>query len=180
MKRLYYLTDSIESAESVADELHQKGVPDRRFHVLAKNKKALIEHHLHRANLFLHERDGIRMAERGAIIAMIAAMVAVFAALVITPDVTLQIRMIILASMLVLCGVIVAFGIGLGIIYGFFFENSKISRFHNQIEAGKYLLMVDARNEEVDKIKNVMAAHHQEAIDAGEDDTLVRPFQFMA
>ena len=41
MKRLYYLTDSINCAQNISDKLHQKGITDWNFHIMSKNKDDL-------------------------------------------------------------------------------------------------------------------------------------------
>ena len=87
MKRLYYLTKSIECAEKVSNELHRKGVTDWNFHIIGKNKENLDEHHLRRASYFFHERDGYRMAERGAMIGVIAGLCAIIGFVMATPEI---------------------------------------------------------------------------------------------
>ena len=72
MKRLYYLADTIESAESISSELHQEGITDWNFHIMSYDKKGLKSHHLHSTNSFVHEHDGIRLAERGALIGVVS------------------------------------------------------------------------------------------------------------
>jgi hypothetical protein len=41
MKRLYYLSSSIESVEQVSNDLHEKGITDWNFHIISKDEAGL-------------------------------------------------------------------------------------------------------------------------------------------
>jgi len=176
MKRLYYLTDSIDSAEEVSKELHLKGVTDWNFHIMSKNKEQLDQHHLHRASYFFHEHDGYRMAERGAIIGIIAGLFALVTFLMATPEISAEFRLFSAIILGFVSMILVAFGVGFGAIYGLDYENIKIKRFHKQLEAGQYLIMIDLQKEDVAQTKALIAAY-QGLNEAGEDQTFVNPFQ---
>ena len=38
MKRLYYLSPTIDSAEQVSNDLHEKGITDWHFHIVSKDE----------------------------------------------------------------------------------------------------------------------------------------------
>jgi hypothetical protein len=68
MKRLYFLTDDIDKAEQISNELHREGISDWNFHVMSKDAAGLKRHHLHSTNVLLHEKDTVRAGERGAML----------------------------------------------------------------------------------------------------------------
>ncbi|NJD06768.1 MAG: hypothetical protein FIA97_09770, partial [Methylococcaceae bacterium] len=72
MKRLYYLTDDIESCAGISRDLHEAGISDWNFHVLGKDEAGLYKRHIHSAG-YLHKLDIVRDAERGGLIGVIAA-----------------------------------------------------------------------------------------------------------
>ncbi len=178
MKRLYYLADNIKSVESISNELHHKGISDWNFHIVSKDRDSLIDRHLNVANHFLHERDVIRMAERGGLIGIFAVAMISTGLFVLSAN-ALDVSLLI-AIMLVVSALAGAFGVVVGIVYGFNVENEKISRFHDDIDAGKYLIMVDVKKQYAEQIKSLMSEHHKDAIDAGEGETIIRPFQVVA
>jgi len=176
MKRLYYLTKRIECAEKISNELHRKGVTDWNFHIISKNKENLDQHHLHKASYFFHERDGYRMAERGAIIGIIAGLCAIIGLLMATPEMAAAYRVYSVVTLGFVSLILVAFGVGFGAIYGLDYENIKIKRFHSQLEVGEYLLMIDLKKEDAPEIKTLLSSF-QDVIEAGEDQTFVNPFE---
>lgn len=178
MKRLYYLTDTIESVDSIATELQRKGVTNWNFHVMGRNRQSLREHHLHAANPFVHERDGIRIAERGALLGIAAGITSTISFIMLTP--LLEVRLLAVVLLIVVCVMMGSVGAILGAIFGTAFENSKIARFHDDLAAGKYLIMADVGRDNIEQVKNVMKVLHTEAIAAGEDDTIITPFQIAA
>jgi len=179
MRRLYYLTKSINCAEEISNSLHQQGVTDWNFHIISKNKQDIEQHHLHKASYFFHERDGYRMAERGAIIGVLAGLCAAVGFLMATPEISANYRLISMISLGFVTMILIAFGIGFGAIYGLDFENIKIKRFHNQLETGEYLIMIDIKKEDSSKIRTLLS-EHQDVREAGEDQTFVNPFEIPA
>lgn len=176
MRRLYYLTESIDCAEKVSDDLHSKGVTDWNFHIMSKNKKAIRDHKLHSASYFFHEHDGIRSAERGAIIGLIAGLLGIIGFLFVAPNLAAEYRTFPLLSLIFTSGILVAFGVFLGAIYGLDFENVKVKRFHQQLEDGQYLLMIDVKKTDADEIINTLSGY-AEITQAGEGHSTVGPFQ---
>jgi len=55
-------------------------------------------------------------------------------------------------------------------------ENYRIEPFHHDIEAGKYLIMVDAPKDHIPKVKELMAKNHPEAKLQGKDSSINNPF----
>ena len=170
MKRLYYLTSNIDSAEQISIDLHSRGISDWRFHIISKNEAGLISHRLHSANLF-YRTDIIRYGERGAIIG--AAMGILFAGSLYFGQ-----SISVVAAMLMVI-TLTFFGAWVGGLGGISRENYKVKRFHDDIVKGLYLIMVDVSPKEMDLIRAVMADNHPEAVLQGVDQsTWINPFSW--
>jgi hypothetical protein len=170
MKRLYYLTKNINIAENVSDRLHEEGITDWHFHVLGKDKANVVRHHLHSATP-LQELDIIRSGERGVMGGFLMGVVMVAFLGTFTPmgeymTLMSQIATIVLFSF---------FGAWLGGLVGVSTENYKIRRFHEDIEAGSYLIMVDVKHDQKRFVKDVMDEFDQ-IRESGEDSTFINPF----
>lgn len=168
MKRLYYLTRDIESTESISDDLHHAGITDWNFHVLSKNEAGLYRRQINSANNF-HKSDLIHGAERGAIYGLA---VGLFLAVVLWASSAFS------SSLPLLATVIFAtlFGGWLGGFIGMQTENYKIKRFHDQIERGHYLIMVDIDVGQELMVRSIMSKRHPEAHIAGVDTSVILPF----
>ena len=55
-------------------------------------------------------------------------------------------------------------------------ENQKLKRFHDDIEAGKYLILIYARKGEGEKIKEMMRGRHPESRHVATDRHFINPF----
>lgn len=170
MKRLYYLTENLDTADDVAKALHAEGVSDWNFHVLSKDEAGLYKHHLHAATP-LHQRDLIRTGERGALLGLAAGMAAaIFSAMLI------ELSSVHTAMVFAIAVVLpTLFGAWLGGLVGLSTENHKITRFHGDIEAGRALLMIDVRQSHENRIRELMQLFPVRA--GGEDTTVVVPFR---
>ena len=171
MKRLYYLADSIESADETVDDLHQAGINDHSLHVLGRDKKMIIDHKLHIASPF-QELDISYFAMIGAAIGGCIAF-GIFVTLILGQLFVLNPIAPILLILMVL--VLISIGTLLGGGYGLTVENHHITRFSEQLSNGKYLLMIDivARYENATKSR---VKSHKGVWEAGSEDLLVPAF----
>src|SRR5690606_31300590 len=67
-------------------------------------------------------------------------------------------------------------GAWVGGLVGVCSENRKIRRFHDDIEAGKYLILVYARGDQEQAVQNMMDRLHPEAEMVGFDAKFYNPF----
>lgn len=167
MKRLYYLTSNIDSAEQISDDMHSHGVTDWRFHVLSKDEAGLFSHHIHSANTF-QRTDLIRYVERGLMCGCAVGLLFTIP-LYYLQEFTFN-------TWLATAGFCILFSSWCGGIGGISQENYKIQRFHKDIEAGKYLIMVDVPKTEEELIRKVMSIRHPEASLQGHTSTYTNPF----
>lgn len=170
MKRLYYLTKNINIAEKVSDRLHEEGITDWHFHVLGKDQANVISHHLHSATP-LQELDIIRSGERGVLGGFLTGMVVV-GLLAMFTHVGEQMTLLTKVGTVILFSF---FGAWLGGLVGVSSENYKIRRFHNDIEAGEFLMMIDVTQDQKRAVRDVMDEFDQ-IREEGEDSTFINPF----
>ena len=161
MKRLYYLTDQIEYAEHISAQLTANGIDAHNIHVLSKNEKGVVTHHLNGPNLF--ERvDFMRGAFNGLVAGFGVAMTALFVGrflLAVELNPTMQIAMM---SLLML------FGSWVGGLIGFARENHHLRRFNAQIEKGRHLMMIDVSGAQEQHVHRIIEFSN-EAQYGGED-----------
>ena len=75
MRRLYYIADNLETTRAISETLHDEGIVDWNFHVVAKNESGLYQHHIHSANTY-QQLDIIHTGERWAMVGACVGFVA--------------------------------------------------------------------------------------------------------
>lgn len=170
MKCLYYLTATLNSTRHITDDLHKSGIDDWFIHVLSKDETGLNREKIHSSN-YLEQLDILRFGIIGAIAGFIAGLM--LAGLVDSvkpygPDApAIVYYAILLVSTL--------FGAWEGGLTGIASENKKIALFHDDIEAGNYLILIYARKGMEDIIKSSMNILHPEAKLAAVDASFYNP-----
>jgi len=167
MKRLYYLAPSLNSVDKISKDLHEKGVTDWRFHIVSKDEAGLYSHHLHSASA-IQRTDLIRYVERGVIVGGLLGLCFTIP-LAYLEEFTLN-------AWLAVSFFCLLFGAWTGGIGGITQENYKIRRFHDEIEKGFYLIMVDVRKEDEALIQRIMEVWHPEASLQGHSSNHINPF----
>ena len=175
MKRMYYLTDNIDSAEQIATDLQQAGISHWNFHVLSKDEAGLYKRHIHSAN-YLQKLDIVRDAERGALLGLLGG---IYLAIHIGTADTFGPNPGSMVYVTAIGGVTL-FGLWLGGMAGLAKENQNIARYHDDIEAGKYLLMVDVKADEEGRVRRLMDEKHHEAAFQRIGSTIINPLKFSA
>ncbi|WP_163834830.1 hypothetical protein [Spartinivicinus ruber] len=170
MKRLYYLTENIDSADLISADLHKEGVSDWRFHIMTKDEAGLYHHHLHGATPF-QRYDIIHRGEQGALIGITLGLIANLILLLTSVVDSLN-----LLTMLLLTTVFALFGAWTGGLVGLAHDHYKIERFKPELEKGKYLVMVDVKKAEEETVRFVMSRYHPEATLLAEDSPFSNPF----
>jgi hypothetical protein len=169
MKRLFYLVDRMDSVEAISEDLHQEGITDWRFHILSRDDAGLFTRSLHSATIF-DRTDLARYTERGAIAGALFA-VAFMATVVLTGAFTMpSVAWIALFLFMAAAGAFLAGFGGIGA------ENYRIRQFHDAIEKGQHLVMVDVRKKDEARMKELMAKRHPEARLQREDSSFNNPF----
>ncbi|MFT5163051.1 MAG: hypothetical protein ACI9FJ_001632 [Alteromonadaceae bacterium] len=169
MKRLYFTTESLDSAEAISDDVHKEGISDWNFHVMSKDEAGLYKRHIHSTNIY-HENNILQQAQRGGLIgASVGAM------LVIITNFS-SIGIVSLPTTLAMILFLMFSGSWFGGFVGIHQQNYKISKFHDDLQMGKYLVMIDVKKVDVKKVEHMMEESHHEAKYNGSGSTMVAPF----
>ncbi|NOQ15677.1 MAG: hypothetical protein GQ581_01315 [Methyloprofundus sp.] len=170
MKCIYYLTTTLESTHKITDDLHQAGIDDWFIHVLSHDVAGLKKDKIHSSN-YLEQLDILRYGVLGAISGFVVGLLAagvVNAIDLFGPDIpNVAYYAIILFFTL--------FGSWEGGFIGIATENKKISLFHDDLEAGRYLILIYAKQASEGLVKVLMEKQHPEAQLAAVDTRFYNP-----
>jgi hypothetical protein len=154
---MYYLASTLDSTGRIAEDLHEAGVNDWFIHILSKDERGLKKEKLHSSN-YLEQLNLLRYGIIGAITGFIAGLLVVWIGSLLklfAPDIPIIVYYAII-------GVMTLFGAWEGGFIGIASENKKIAVFHDEIEAGSYLILIYARKEIENIIKTVMSTKYPE------------------
>lgn len=173
MKCIYYLAPTLSTTEEVSGDLHQVGVKDFYLHVVSKDESGLKQHHLHSSN-YLETLDIVRDGFIGAALGLLAGLIGIGLLMYFQPfGPTVQVPSYVYV---ILVGVATLFGAWVGGLTGIDSENNKLKRFHNEIAAGKYLILVYVRKHQEATVRKMMRERHGDAELVAIDTHFVNPF----
>ncbi len=118
--------------------------------MIAKDESGLKKRHIHAGN-YLETLDFIREGFLGAAIGLFAGVVGC-----ILLDQFGPFKNIPWFVYVALCGVATLFGAWEGGLIGVEKENKKLERFHEDIEAGRYLILIYARRDQESVVRHMM------------------------
>jgi hypothetical protein len=172
MRRLYYIAEDVETTRRVSDALHGDGITDHDFHVVARDEAGLYTHHVHSATTY-QQVDIIHTGERFAMVGACAGLLLVWCLEVVAPfgfapDLFSGLALVVLGTL---------FGAWQGGMIGLTREHYKLAPYHHDLEAGRYVIMVDVRGDREDDVRDLMRARFPEVCAAGDDSTLDNPFE---
>jgi hypothetical protein len=173
MKCLYYLAPSLKSTHDISDDLHEVGIDDFFVHVISRDESGLKKQHIHSSN-YLETLDLIRDGLIGAAVGFLVGLVGVWLLQYFQPfgenvHVPGFVYYFIVA-------VATLFGAWEGGLVGVATENKKLERFHDDLDAGKYLILIYALNEKEGAVRRMMGERHPEAEFVAVDSHFVNPF----
>lgn len=171
MKCIYYLSPSLKSTHEISDDLHSIGVDDWFLHIVSKDESGLSKERLHSSN-YLETLDVIRDGLIGAAAGFSAGVLFALLSMALEPFGP-NVPMLGYVAMVF---VLSCFGAWVGGLVGIASENKKLGNFHDEIESGKYLILIYAKKEQEQKIMQMMNAKHNEAQLAAVDAHFLNPF----
>ena len=139
MKCLYFLAPTLADTHQISDDLHDVGVKDYYLHVISKDEAGLKKQHVHSSN-YLETLDVVRDGIIGGVIGFLAGVIGVALLRYFDPfgvEVPNFVYYIIV-------GVATLFGTWEGGLIGIGQENRKLAKFHDDIQAGKFLVLIYA------------------------------------
>lgn len=172
MRRLYYLAEDLETTRIVSDTLQAEGITNWNFHVLAKDAEGLYQHHIHQATTY-QQLDIVRAGERWALlgggIGFLIGMV----------NYLIQVLPWSVDGLTVVLTTVVGglFGAWRGAMVGLARESYKIESFHDEIESGRYLIMVDVQRENKSQVREIMSLGFPNVRFCGRDTTTINPLK---
>lgn len=173
MKCLYFLASSLSCTQDVSDDLHAAGVSDFYLHVISRDESGLKKQHIHSSN-YLETLDVIRDGVIGAALGFAVGLIGIALLMYFQPfgpDVQVPTYVYV-----ILVGAATLFGAWEGGLTGIATENKKLNRFHDAIEAGKYLILVYVRRQQEDAVRKMMRERHPDAELVAVDTHFVNPF----
>ena len=172
MKCLYYLAPTLNETHRISDDLHEAGVNDWFLHVVSKDEAGLKKEQLHSSN-YLETLDLVRDGVIGANLGFIAGVIGAGLLMLLEPFgagvVPAYVYLIIIA-------VATLYGAWQGGLFGVDNENQKLQRFREDIDAGKYLLLIYARRDQHEIIKSMMTSKHPDTKHVATDRHFINPF----
>ena len=170
MKQHHYLFDSLNDLQRACADLEDMGVAHRHLHVVSNDVLSLEKRHLNPVSPF-QENDMIHTGLRGFVLGAIAAGSVGWA---ISEWLAGHELMAVIAGFC--CLVILGFCTWVGGLIGASHDNWRLSPYHDQMEKGQSLLVVDVTPSQELEVVRLMAAIHREARHTGEVSSIDTPF----
>lgn len=165
MKRLYYLFRGTQHARAISDDLQMAGLDTGQLHFLSRDHATLQLARVPTTSM-LEERDLSHSGFYGGMIGLGVGVL--FALYLMTSELGPHMNFLTFAFV---CGMFAFFGAWTGGIVGISHENHHIARFHDALEQGDTLLMLDAYTpQQESKVREIMDTRHLEASYEGEDE----------
>ena len=172
MKCIYFLTPTIATTDQVSADLHEVGVQDFYLHVISRDQAGLKRHHIHSSNYF-ETLDIIRDGFIGAALGFLVGMAGIGLLIYAKPFGDHVVPSFVYA---ILVGVASLFGAWEGGLVGIDSENKKLAQFHDELVAGKYLILVYVRRHREPVVLEMMRTKHPDAELVAIDSHFVNPF----
>jgi hypothetical protein len=171
MKCLYYLAPTLDSTHVISDDLHEAGIKDFFVHVISRDEAGLQQQHIHSSN-YLETLDVVRDGIIGGVLGFLVGLVGV-ALLQYFDPIGVEIPAFVYYA---LVGVATLFGAWEGGLIGIGIENRKLARFHDDLEAGKFLILIYALKEQEAAVGKMMRERHPESELVAVDRHFINPF----
>ena len=172
MKCLYYLTRTIGATDQVSADLHEVGVMDFYLHVISRDQAGLKRHQIHSSN-YLETLDIVRDGFIGAALGFVIGLAGAGLLLYTKPFGDHVVPTFVYA---LLVGVATLFGAWEGGLMGVDSEHKKLAKFHDDLVAGKYLILVYVRKHREQVVLKMMRDKHPDAELVAIDSHFVNPF----
>lgn len=171
MKCFYYLSPTLESTHDISDDLHAVGVSDFFVHVISRDEAGLKRQHIHSSN-YLETLDVVRDGVIGGALGFAAGLLGVAAIRYFDPFGVEVPGFVYIA----IVAVATLFGTWEGGLVGIGNENRKLAKFHDDIQAGRFLVLIYALKEQEEAVRKMMRERHPEAQLAAIDRHCINPF----
>src|SRR5271167_1272276 len=172
VKCIYFLTPTIASTDQVSADLHAVGVKDFYLHVISRDQAGLKRHQIHSSNYF-ETLDVLRDGFIGAALGFLIGLAGIGLLMYAKPFGEHVVPAFVYA---ILVGAATLFGAWEGGLVGIDSEHKKLEKFHDDLVAGKYLILVYVRKHREQTVLNMMREKHPDAQLVAIDSHYVNPF----
>ena len=169
MKQHHYLLEDLRAAEDAIVTLENAGVPDKHIHVFHKDHLAMQKRHLNDTS-FVGELDILHAGERGLLVGIAAAGLVGFTIWELMAGHEVVAMVSVFASLVAL-----GFCTWLGGLIGASSDNYRIQPYHDHIEEGGSVIIVDVALGKELFVLDTMATFHPEALHKGFSSTVDNP-----
>jgi hypothetical protein len=171
VKCLYYTAPTLDSARHISDDLHAVGVREFFLHVIAKDEAGLEQRRIPAGN-YLETLDLARHGLIGSAIGLCAGLVGAALLKLFAPFGPNVPNIVYFATV----AAATLFGAWEGGLTGIASENKKLAKFHDDLEAGRCLILIYALQEQEAAVVRTMRVRHPEAQLAAIDRHFINPF----
>jgi hypothetical protein len=172
MKCLYFLTPTLATTDQVSADLHAIGVRDFYLHVICRDHAGLKRHQIHSSNYF-ETLDIVRDGFIGAAFGLLIGLAGIALLSFTRPFGEHVVPTFVYA---ILVGAATLFGAWEGGLVGIDSENKKLAKFHDDLLAGKFLILVYVRKNQEQIVLKMMREQHPDADLVAIDSHFVNPF----
>ena len=155
MRRIYFLLPDVATARDIVQELLLNHVEERHIHLVANDETSLED--LPQATAW-QKSDIVPALEKGATVGGATGAVAGLVAVAVPPAGLILGGGAVLGLTLAGAG----FGAWAASMIGISSPNSQLEKFHDAIQAGEVLMMVDVARSRVDEVEGLVRKHHPE------------------
>lgn len=171
MLRVLYRLPDLSFAQKLNDLAEAEGVNHNRIHIAHKDHLATQKKHLNDLS-FLEEYDTVHSGGRGFLVGILLTVLTGLSVHELTEGHPV-------ASVVTFfsCLVVLGYSTWLGGLIGASSDNFRLQPFHDHIEQGGSVVMLDVEPDSLSKLMHVIAQHIPEAEPAGKSQRLDNPFK---
>jgi hypothetical protein len=171
MRRLYYLANDLHVCGLIAEALKEEGIGAWNFHVVSKDGLGLYQHGIHAATAW-QELDFVHSGERRGL-AGLAIGLGVGALLYLVQPLPWTVDAFAVALIGVIGGLL---GCWQGALAGLTRRSYKLAPFASDLEARRHLVMVDVRERNRSRVRELMNVRFPSVEFRGGDTPWISPF----
>lgn len=152
MKRLYYVTQDLDDAEMISDEVHSNGIDDHHFFVICRDEKGIRTHHLHGSDTLEKTNiiaSGSRAYQVGGGLAIgIMALALLNHLFAVVPSLPIFLLIIIAAMATIIVK-----------IAGSSFDSYLMERLNQHLDLGEAVIVIDVDRNQLHKVESMLEQH---------------------
>ncbi|NQZ33106.1 MAG: PrgI family protein [Oceanospirillaceae bacterium] len=153
MKRLFFVTNDLDDAEEISDEVHAAGVDDHHFYVISRDENGLKTHHLH-GSPRLEKTHIIAAGERSAMMFIIPAIIAALVYFFTDFFVILDTHPLLLIGVVLVPLLIWVFS-----KMAKSFDSYFLQMFRQRLNDGEVVIIIDVAKSQLQKVESIMNNH---------------------